>query len=105
MRGKVLKDEMEAFQTCSDGIFTTHGLGLMWGALVNRAHPLASDLPKLMTALKKACVEHEVLPYYVPAGGFMVTPLFDTDESVLRELGARLRAAVLSLMANLTVPS
>jgi hypothetical protein len=45
--------------------------------------------------LKKACAEERVLPYFVPAGGFMVTPLYDSTEEQLTEiLGGRLRRAV-----------
>jgi hypothetical protein len=44
-----------------------------------------------------------VLPYFVTAGGFMVmvTPLFDVEPAVVREIGARLTAALLSTMAEL----
>jgi hypothetical protein len=101
MRGDILKTEMSDFEKCADGLFVTQGLGLMWGALVNRSHPLASDMPRLMAALRKGCAEHLILPYFVPAGGFMITPLFDVEPGVLREVGVRLKLALKCTIAIL----
>lgn len=112
-RGKQLRAEMRAFEACSEGLFTVQGSGLMWGALLNRgnsddnnlsthtSHPLSADAPRLLRVLKEACKRHQILPYFVPVGGFMVTPLFDVHPDVISEIGARLRAALRDTMAEL----
>ena len=102
-RGELLGAEMRAFEASSEGLFEVQGQGLMWGALLapGSAHPLAADRPRLLRALRTACEKHQCLPYFVPAGGFMVTPLFDVPPAVIGQIGARLTAALSDAMAEL----
>jgi adenosylmethionine-8-amino-7-oxononanoate aminotransferase len=80
-------------EQASGGRMVCSGQGLMWGGLFRHPDPkVRADAGVL---LKKACAEERVLPYFVPAGGFMVTPLYDSTEEQLTEiLGGRLRRAV-----------
>lgn len=100
-RGAELQDAMRKVALRSEGLFEVQGQGLMWGALINRSHPLCVSVSKVLHAFKKACSGHNVLPYFVPVGGFMVTPLFDVESSVIWEIGHRLSRATVQLMADL----
>lgn len=99
-RGELLRTEMKAFEASSEGLFEVQGQGLMWGALL-RDRAAAADRPRLLRVLRRACEKHQCLPYFVPAGGFMVTPLFDVPPAIILEIGARLRAALQDAMAEL----
>lgn len=74
----------EILGPCSDGTFLkVQGLGLMWGALF--VHSEAQKRQEALALLRVACREEGVWPYFVPAGGFMLTPPMNIDEAELRE--------------------
>jgi hypothetical protein len=80
-------------EKASGGRMLCHGQGLMWGGIFR--HPDPKVRAEAGKRLKVACAEEKVLPYFVPAGGFMVTPLYDSTEEQLTDiLGGRLRRAV-----------
>lgn len=87
----------------SDGMLITHGQGLMWGALFSREGTLCRDGYRKMAAkcLRTCCEEAGVLPYIVPAGGFMVTPVMDIDVETIQEIGKRLEQVVLETMRQI----
>lgn len=97
VKGRVLQAVMTMFQSKSEGLFKIHGLGLMWGALLNHnEYNSRSGMPPVKEFLKlftENCNRQGVLPYFVPVGGFMVTPLFDVDISVIEQIGEKLVAA------------
>jgi hypothetical protein len=74
----------------------------MWGALIDKSNPLARSQSKVMAYLKANCAEARVLPYFVPAGGFMVTPLYDVSAETIEEIGDRLNAAVRDTIKDLS---
>lgn len=101
--GHALELAMRRFEARSRGLFRVQGLGLMWGALVVASHPLFSQraatepllsVQKVMDFFKEQCAICLVLPYFVPAGGFMITPLLDIDELVIATIDHRLCAAL-----------
>jgi adenosylmethionine-8-amino-7-oxononanoate aminotransferase len=99
--GKRLQKVMRAFEEKSDGLFVVHGLGLMWGALANRNHEFFSTeirVTQLMTVFKDQCKAHAILPYFVPTGGFMVTPLYDISHEVIDDIGEKLNASLAATM-------
>ena len=55
-----------------------------------------------MAYLKANCAEARVLPYFVPSGGFMVTPLYDVSGETIEEMGDRLNAAVRDTIKDLS---
>ena len=75
-----------------------HGQGLMWGCLFTvdaaRCAGGAAARPEIkagaMAAFKRQCKQHRVWPYFVPVGGFMVTPVMDVSEADWREAMRRL---------------
>lgn len=74
----------EILGPCADGHFLqVQGLGLMWGGLF--ADPCAERRQLALGLLRIACSEEGVWPYFVPAGGFMLTPPMNTSEAELRE--------------------
>ena len=96
-KSKALELIMGRFQASSRELFIVQGIGLMWGALVNQNHPAVkgSDSTKqIMAIFKEQCTSVRVLPYFVPVGGFMITPLFDIDNISLHEIGTRLNRAL-----------
>jgi len=79
--GEVVK---EVLGPCSDGQFLqVNGLGLMWGGLFTASDE--KQRSRCLALLREACSEEGVWPYFVPAGGFMLTPPMDIEEPELRE--------------------
>ena len=65
------------------GCMTAHGQGAMWGGMFTHSVPKARAKANL--DFKKRCLAKGLLPYFVPVGGFMLTPRYDDDAA---ELGA-----------------
>ena len=65
------------------GCMTAHGQGAMWGGMFTHSDPKARAKANL--DFKKRCLAKGLLPYFVPVGGFMLTPRYDDDAA---ELGA-----------------
>ena len=96
--GEILGLEVKKLADISDGLLVGNGQGLMWGLLIDRRHrSIDSELSNVrivMDILKRKCGENNVLPYFVPVGGVMITPLFDVLEEDILELGRRLGLAI-----------
>lgn len=80
----------------SDGMIVCHGQGLMWGGLFTQTgqNKDASYRNSVIVAFKQSCDEVGVLPYHVPVGGFMVSPVIDIDVGTIYEMGERLEKAI-----------
>lgn len=91
--GSVLKDIAEA----SDGMVMCHGQGLMWGGLFSRDGQCKDPMfrAKAIKIFQKHCDDIGILPYFVPCGGFMLSPVLDIDISTIYKLGEKLKQAVL----------
>merc|ERR1712232_1308864 len=63
----------EILNPMNDGVFMrVMGTGLMWGgAFVDPDPERRQEATKIFRA---ACVEERVWPYFVPVGGFMISP-------------------------------
>jgi len=61
----------------SKGAVIAHGQGCMWGGIF--AHTDAAQRATANLDFKKRCLEKKVLPYFVPVGGFMLTPRYDDE--------------------------
>jgi adenosylmethionine-8-amino-7-oxononanoate aminotransferase/alkylhydroperoxidase family enzyme len=59
------------------GAMIAHGHGALWGGLFAHADPMARTAANL--AFKRRCAAKGVLPYFVPVGGFMLTPRYDDE--------------------------
>lgn len=101
--GDKMRTIFRHLEEISDGMLITHGQGLMWGALFAREGMLRQDDYRKMAAkcLRKCCQEVGVLPYIVPAGGFMVTPVMDIEVKTIQEIGKRLEEVVLQTMRQI----
>lgn len=80
----------------SKGMLFGHGQGLMWGAVFSR-DGLNKDeeyRANLIKTFKDICDSIGILPYHVPVGGFMVSPMIDIDVGTIYEIGERLEKAV-----------
>lgn len=87
----------------SEGMIMTHGQGLMWGGLFTKKGEMANPefKARALKCFRKHCDEVGVLPYLVPAGGFMVTPMVDVDVGTIYEIGSRLEKVILRTMDEL----
>ena len=101
--GETMGNVFRHLQQISDGMLITHGQGLMWGALFSRQGMLSQDNNRKMatSCLQKNCEELGVLPYIVPAGGFMVTPVIDIGVETIQEIGNKLEQVVLRTMRQI----
>lgn len=81
----------------SGGMITAQGQGLMWGCMFSHNGQNKDDQFRLKSfaTFKRNCEEVGVLPYFVPVGGFMVTPMIDVDVATVQELGRKLEEALL----------
>lgn len=97
MKGRQLESVMRHFEHHTDGLFQVHGLGLMWGALLNHTiyscRPQMPPVKEFLSMFQENCLLKGVLPYFVPVGGFMVTPLFDVPSDTIAAIGTQLIAA------------
>jgi len=66
-----------------DKFLRVQGLGLMWGGLFCEAD--AGRKAEMIRLFREACKEHQVWPYFIPVGGFMLSPPMDVAEDVWRE--------------------
>jgi len=97
---KKLGDEMKVIfrhlEKISNGLIYSQGQGLMWGALVSRKgiHHDEAVRAKTIACLKKNLELVGVLLYFVPVGGFMVSPVIDIDVGTLYNIAERLEKAL-----------
>jgi adenosylmethionine-8-amino-7-oxononanoate aminotransferase len=84
-------------------VLVCHGQGLMQGGLFTFDDP--QQQKEAIALFKRACAEQGVLPYFVPVGGFMITPLMDIDEGEMREALRRLDMAVTATVQQLAAAS
>jgi len=84
----------------SEGMIMCHGQGLMWGGLFTNNGEIVNPeyRARALKTFRKHCEEVGVLPYIVPAGGFMVTPMVDVDVGTVYEIGSRLEKVILRTM-------
>lgn len=84
----------------ADGMVICHGQGLMWGGLFTRTGQNKDDKfrRRVISAFKQSCEEEGVIPYFVPVGGFMVSPVIDIDVGTIYEIGERLEKAIRKTM-------
>ena len=75
--GVVIGDILDDLSERSDGAIITHGQGCKWGGIF--AHEDVRACQAANTIFKAKCAEAAVLPYFVPIGGFMLTPHYDDD--------------------------
>lgn len=88
---------MNYINKVSDGMIQCHGQGLMWGGVFSREGK-AKDLKyreKIVSTFRKQCDGLRIIPYYVPVGGFMVSPVIDIDVGSLYEMAERLVLAII----------
>jgi len=78
---KAVKPTLDKLRHDSGGRVLTQGQGALWGGLF--AHSDLAERTAANVALKKKCAERGVLPYFVPVGGFMLTPRYDDDPALL----------------------
>jgi hypothetical protein len=94
--GKELGHIMRHLTEMSKGMFICHGQGLMWGGIVSYAGQ--NNDPefrgKVVDAFKRHAEECLIIPYFVPVGGFMVSPVIDIDVASIYEIGQRLEKAI-----------
>ena len=86
----------------AEGMVNCNGQGLMWGGVFSRKGQCEDEAyrNKLISSFKKHCDQAGILPYHVPVGGFMVSPVFDVDVGTIYEVGQRLEEVISKTMAE-----
>lgn len=100
-------EEMERIfgylEKLSNGMLTAQGQGLMWGCMLtnngqNKDEKYRADA---FACFKKQCDAVGILPYFVPVGGFMITPVVDVDVGTLYEIGVRMEEVITNTMKEM----
>ena len=79
--GDAIAPIAEELNEATNGAVMAHGQGALWGGLFAHSDKEARTVANL--DFKARCVEAKVLPYFVPVGGFMLTPRYDDDPDKL----------------------
>ncbi|KAG7350635.1 pyridoxal phosphate-dependent transferase [Nitzschia inconspicua] len=84
----------------SDGMLIAHGQGLMWGCLFTKEGAMKDESyrSRAIQSFRQHCEEALILPYIVPAGGFMVSPHFDVDVGTIYEMAEKLEKVTIATM-------
>jgi adenosylmethionine-8-amino-7-oxononanoate aminotransferase len=106
-RGDEMAQIMTRLNQISNGMMICHGQGLMWGGIIAKTGRCsdAAYRTTVVTAFRENCNAALILPYLVPIGGFMITPVIDIDAETVTELGARLERAVVRTMQQVAWPA
>ena len=89
--GRLCAKECRRIEVSSDGALLVHGQGLMWGGIFQ--HPDPVERARAGKLFRDACTAERVAPYFIPAGGFMFTPVLDIAKKDIREACDRLARA------------
>ena len=94
--GEEMSHIMKYLTEMSEGMFICHGQGLMWGGIVSYAGQNHDPAKRAhaVEAFKRHCEDVAIMPYFVPVGGFMCTPVIDIDVAAIYEIGNRLEEAI-----------
>lgn len=94
--GEEMAHIMAFIMQASEGLISCQGQGLMWGGIITHEGECsdAKFRSNAVQLLKKNCEAAGVIPYFVPVGGFMVSPVLDISVDTLFAIGERLEEAV-----------
>jgi len=86
----------------SRGMLVCHGMGLMWGGVFSTVGQNADEAYRknAVAVFKKHTIDLGIVPYHVPVGGFMVSPVYDIDVGTIYDVGERLEEAIKRTMAE-----
>jgi len=83
--GAVMEESLRRLESESNGFVKIYGQGMMWAGVFSgeTEHRTAAN-----KEFKKQCREAGVWPYFIPVGGFMITPIYDVrEEDIQKALG------------------
>jgi len=89
--GRLMQDKLQELEKETAGFVRCNGQGLMWGAIFAGS---SEDRARAIQVFKKECLAAGVWPYFIPIGGFQLTPLYDISEVDLLEGLERLAGCV-----------
>ena len=100
--GKEMEHIFGYINKISEGMVSCNGQGLMWGGVFSREGQCQDELfrQNVIACFKKNCNEYGLIPYYVPVGGFMVSPVIDIDVGTIYEIGERFEKVITSTMTE-----
>jgi len=101
--GKEMGIIMSYLSKISEGLFICHGQGLMWGGVITHEGQCRDQdyRNNVVTSFKKHCEDMCIIPYFVPVGGFMVSPVIDIDVGTIYEIGERLEVVIKRVMKEM----
>jgi adenosylmethionine-8-amino-7-oxononanoate aminotransferase len=100
--GKEMEHIFRYLNKISEGLVSCNGQGLMWGGVFSREGQCADDAfrQNVICTFKEQCNAHGLVPYFVPVGGFMMSPVFDIDVGTIYEIGQRFEQVLTSVMTQ-----
>ena len=100
--GKEMEHIFTYLSKIADGLVICHGQGLMWGGVFTRDGQCADPAyrARVVHTFQAKCHEAGILPYHVPNGGFMISPVIDIDVGTLYTMGERLEQALRATIAQ-----
>jgi len=100
--GKEMEHIFRYLNKISQGLISCNGQGLMWGGVFSREGQCADQAfrQNVIRVFKEQCIANGMVPYFVPVGGFMMSPVFDIDVGTIYEIGQRFEQILTSVMAQ-----
>ena len=100
--GKEMEHIFTYLSKISEGLLICHGQGLMWGGVFTHDGQCDDTAyrARVIKVFKKHCDQVGILPYHVPNGGFMVSPVVDIDVGTIYTMGERLEEALRRTIAQ-----
>jgi len=96
MMGSVLQEALENLEKQTEGFVRCQGQGLMWGGVFSGSQ---EERARANQEFRAQCLSAGVWPYFVPVGGFQITPVLDVKEEDLREGLRRLSECISRTLA------
>ena len=97
--GDALRPVLAELAARSGGAIIAHGQGAMWGGIFAHAEP--HQCARANLHFKRLCAERTLLPYFIPVGGFMLTPRYDDSPAELAAAVAEMAECALATVREM----
>jgi len=94
---ELIRQNLQRLESETQGFLRCQGQGLMWAGIFSGSE---EERSKSLKELRKECITADVWPYFVPIGGFMVTPPLDVAHEDLQEGLTRLSKCLHHVATN-----
>merc|ERR1719245_1577300 len=77
----IMQDALQNLEKETDGFVRVHGQGLMWGGVFSGTQ---EERARANHEFRSRCLLSGVWAYFLPLGGFQLTPVLDVKEDDLK---------------------